>query len=392
MNEPEIHIAEKIENYILNRMSAEERILFEKELNNNPQLAKEVDFQKFIIAGVRDSRRKELKAKMAASTKKQNTWKTTLAMAAVLLIAVMGVTYLLFFKENKLNQQQMVSSTSLDKNDHTESLTQDHVDVDSNHQTALQSQSQKNIPNSPSVVLDSPNESEENSAITFSTAESIENDLRMSEPAIENIKSDVLLKDTVYTLLSLAASKPNKADDFADMDSYFAPPPQTESKANKTITTESENEKDRRFLKEKELKKSVESKPESIANAQVFKNEQKSNGAVVDKKETSSNLKRPQKPSLDTTILSPDKVNHEQMGEKLKVSFWKSPVNFKGYKYFRADLILYGITPSEKMKLYKVDGNLYLQNNKKLYLLKEQNDYNSFVEIMDKEILHKFGL
>lgn len=72
-----------------------------------------------------------------------------------------------------------------------------------------------------------------------------------------------------------------------------------------------------------------------------------------------------------------------------KIEYWKSPVNYKGYKMFKNKIVLYGINPSEQIKLYKIEDDIYLRSSQNAYKLSFSNDYSAFEKINDESVLAK---
>ena len=57
----------------------------------------------------------------------------------------------------------------------------------------------------------------------------------------------------------------------------------------------------------------------------------------------------------------------------LQIEFWKSPINYNGYKLSKTKLIIFGILPSESIRFINNESNYYLLNNDVYYELYETN-------------------
>ncbi len=79
---------------------------------------------------------------------------------------------------------------------------------------------------------------------------------------------------------------------------------------------------------------------------------------------------------------SPDslKVNtiKKVRGSSVKVEYWQSVVNFKGYKLSRINLQLYDIKPDENISLKYLDKVLYMKKNGTFYKLKASGNFESY--------------
>lgn len=69
------------------------------------------------------------------------------------------------------------------------------------------------------------------------------------------------------------------------------------------------------------------------------------------------------------------------------VEFWKSPINFKGYKINKGKIVLFGIDEPEQIKLYSVDNVLYFVYIQNIYKLDNTEEFASFNKIKDTSIL-----
>ncbi|MCK6650067.1 MAG: hypothetical protein L6Q66_10465 [Bacteroidia bacterium] len=81
-----------------------------------------------------------------------------------------------------------------------------------------------------------------------------------------------------------------------------------------------------------------------------------------------------------------DRMNGKQM---FNVEFWKSPLNYRGYKMSKYKIVLYGVDPDDVIKLYRLDEMIYLKNNAIVYELSPTGDFTSYERITDEQILNK---
>jgi hypothetical protein len=61
---------------------------------------------------------------------------------------------------------------------------------------------------------------------------------------------------------------------------------------------------------------------------------------------------------LDSILGS--RAHEPTMEDLIIVELWKSPLNFRGYKYSNNVLVVYDMTQMDALKLYYTDGKLYL--------------------------------
>ena len=71
------------------------------------------------------------------------------------------------------------------------------------------------------------------------------------------------------------------------------------------------------------------------------------------------------------------------------VEYWKSPINYKGYKMGKNKIILFGLQNPEKAQVFRINGNLYFKNNDKVYKLDNSVEFKSYELVADQNILNQ---
>ena len=70
------------------------------------------------------------------------------------------------------------------------------------------------------------------------------------------------------------------------------------------------------------------------------------------------------------------------------VEFWRSPLNFSGYKLSRSKLVIYGMPPHLEYRLYRKKSNYYLSTEDVYYALKETEEFSSYVEVPKETVFN----
>jgi hypothetical protein len=91
---------------------------------------------------------------------------------------------------------------------------------------------------------------------------------------------------------------------------------------------------------------------------------------------------------VDTLLDLNEKVANEKH-QSFNVELWESIIHFKGYKWNGKMLILYGIESFEKIQFHWVSNQLFLQRGKDYFLLKETNQFESYLKLTDQLLLDK---
>lgn len=71
----------------------------------------------------------------------------------------------------------------------------------------------------------------------------------------------------------------------------------------------------------------------------------------------------------------------------IKIEFWKSPLNYRGYKMTRNLLVVYGIQPSDPMKIYKSENRFFLKTSNGTSKLDPTSEFRQFEKVKDENLL-----
>ena len=93
--------------------------------------------------------------------------------------------------------------------------------------------------------------------------------------------------------------------------------------------------------------------------------------------------------SKDSLLEQVSGVKDYALKNAYRMEFWKSPINYKGYKMIKNKIVLYGIDPLDVIKLYKVENEMFLKCRQTIYQLQYANDFSPFERVMDEGILAK---
>ena len=95
-----------------------------------------------------------------------------------------------------------------------------------------------------------------------------------------------------------------------------------------------------------------------------------------------------QRKSLDSLLVGDESKN----SNSLKVEFWQSPINYKGFKMSRNKLVLYGVNPYDNPSLSLINKTIYLNVKNNKYILEYTDNFlplRRVNEMPTKKILKK---
>lgn len=70
----------------------------------------------------------------------------------------------------------------------------------------------------------------------------------------------------------------------------------------------------------------------------------------------------------------------ENLPKEMNVQFWRSPLNYRGYKLSRNTLIVYGLSEQLTYNIYYRNQTYYLANEGEFYKISETTTFKSFEE------------
>ena len=74
----------------------------------------------------------------------------------------------------------------------------------------------------------------------------------------------------------------------------------------------------------------------------------------------------------------------------MQLEFWRSPLNYKGYKLSKYNVILYGLKDTHNLKIYTLDNNFYMKHASVVYKLDYNTDFKPYERVLDEGILNNF--
>jgi hypothetical protein len=73
-----------------------------------------------------------------------------------------------------------------------------------------------------------------------------------------------------------------------------------------------------------------------------------------------------------------------------RIEFWKSPVNYKGFKFIRNVIVAFGLDNAEPTKLFFWEDKFYLKHGSIVYKLFITEKFESFSRVTDENTLKQF--
>lgn len=329
---------------------------FRARIKNEPDLKEAVDSQRSIISAIEAHREEELRTFLKSELNKTRViplagkWKVALSTAAAVILLAVVV----------LNLPQLSTNES-------NSTAQEPEQVEATEQVATQEDSK-------------PNSDKESKALPETTpidsqAIALE---EVEPPILEVIEDDMeIVEETEMDLVE--EKKPSEVILTGDSSVSIAT-----SEIDKI--TDSIAGREPVILKDEML--FAQAYTVQLVSLDVLSDEvEKSRSDMANVPSSTKKL------DLDEVQIESESEDKEEYKSKpisrqITVQFWKSVVNFKGYKYDGQTIQLFGYDRSQITTFKELDSRLYLQVGKKFYFIEKNNKHNRLVETTNSTLLN----
>lgn len=94
---------------------------------------------------------------------------------------------------------------------------------------------------------------------------------------------------------------------------------------------------------------------------------------------------------LDSLLTDNKASTHNKFKNMLSVEFWKSPVNYKGYKTGKNKLVLFGIDQFNMISFKMLNKTLYIKYMSDYYQVDKTSEFKSLVSVNNQNILNQLN-
>lgn len=91
--------------------------------------------------------------------------------------------------------------------------------------------------------------------------------------------------------------------------------------------------------------------------------------------------------AIDTAMAQAADIEPANLPGSYTVEFWKSPINYRGYKLGRNKIVLFGIYQADDISLVSVGSSVFLKNRDVYFRLEPGEEYASLSPVADKNLL-----
>jgi len=91
------------------------------------------------------------------------------------------------------------------------------------------------------------------------------------------------------------------------------------------------------------------------------------------------------------SVLTDQRDSHKKDQSNIRVEFWRSPINYKGYKFDDVKLVVFGLLEFNNLYLVGHEDNLFIKYNKEYYLVERTDDFKALVPVTNRNILKELN-
>ena len=70
-----------------------------------------------------------------------------------------------------------------------------------------------------------------------------------------------------------------------------------------------------------------------------------------------------------------------------RIEFWRSPINYRGFKFIRNAIVTFGLDPNESSRLFLLDDSIYLKHGISVFRLYTTEKFEPFSKVIDDNII-----
>ena len=70
-----------------------------------------------------------------------------------------------------------------------------------------------------------------------------------------------------------------------------------------------------------------------------------------------------------------------------RIEFWRSPINYRGFKFIRNVIVAFGLDPTESIRLFQVEDKFYIKHGVTVYRLVTTEKFEPFSKVIDENII-----
>jgi hypothetical protein len=92
-------------------------------------------------------------------------------------------------------------------------------------------------------------------------------------------------------------------------------------------------------------------------------------------------------PAKDSLLQLVSGIKEPTPVTSINVEYWKSPINYRGYKMNRQKIVLFGLPAFDSPLVYKLNDTFYLRTSDRIYKIDRNNDFKGYEPVTDANLI-----
>jgi hypothetical protein len=91
------------------------------------------------------------------------------------------------------------------------------------------------------------------------------------------------------------------------------------------------------------------------------------------------------------SVLTDQRDSHKKDKSIIRVEFWRSPINYKGYKFDDVKLVVFGLLEFNNLSLIGHENDLFIRYNKEYYQVEPADDFKPLVPVKNNVLIKELN-
>ncbi len=187
-----------------------------------------------------------------------------------------------------------------------------------------------------------------------------------------------------------------KLDQYVKELSFYKSLTQPKPDQNDLVTVDPKTETEKPLVKKNRKENYSPPRTDSIGNNQVLDGDSSmrvayngnNNDGIVIRKDELLGQKTYSAQNIDSKNPN-DSVASKEIPTSVSVEFWKSPLNYHGYKFSRTKLILFGYGDQDLVSVFKMENSTFLKCLTGVYKIEPTTEFHQMERVTDESLLAK---
>lgn len=188
-----------------------------------------------------------------------------------------------------------------------------------------------------------------------------------------------------------------KLDQYVKELSFYKSLTQPKPDQNDLVTVDTKTENEKPVVKKNRKENHTLPSGDSIGNKQILDGDSSThvvypttnnNDEIVIRKDELLGQKTYATQNIENKNLS-DSISSKEIPGSVNVEFWKSPLNYHGYKFSHNKLVLFGYGDQDLVSVFKMENSTFLKCLTGVFKIEPTTEFHQMERVTDESLLSK---